>query len=184
MPKSTNVQQLYAQQGDQLFAELYADHRDAFVHWARKSFSCETEEGLEAFQEAMVLLFNKISTLQLVEIQSTLKTYLFGIGRNVLLRRFDENKRTHLLGEVLPEIKIEPILPVELNGRQEEMLKAFQQLREGCQRLLKLFYYRNFAIDAIMHEMNYQSETVVRTKKYKCLNQLKKIMSQTPNMNS
>jgi len=177
MEKYMNVQEAYGREGDDLFKNLYVYQRGAFVQWAKKTFTCDEQTSLEVFQEAMVVLYYKVSKKELVEIRSTLKTYLFAIGRNLLLRRFEHDSRISFGDETLPEVEVNDLhFNTELTYEQIRLKRAFHSLNSGCQKLLRLFYYKNYAIDAIKNTLKYSSEEVVRTKKYKCLKQLKKLM--------
>ncbi len=179
MSKGIDLQKLYRERGDNLFAELYTNHRNEFVHWAHRSFACEEEDSVEAFQEAIVLLHRKIDSNELNIINASLKTYLFAVGKNLLRRKFDEQKRTKYTDEFPDELISSDWGNLKaLSPRQESVKYCLAKLQKGCQELLTLFYYKNFAIDAIMHEMGFNSEEVVRTKKYKCLKQLRALVAQ------
>ena len=177
MSNSTNVQELYRREGEALFARLYREQRGSFINWAQKHFGCQTEDAIEVFQESMVVLYQKIKTRQLVEMKATLKTYLFAIGRNLLLKQYQLNSKTTDMKD-LPEITVNPTdLQEELKERQLIVKAAMTQLGDMCREVLYLFYYRNFAIESIASQLNFKSEEVVRSKKYKCLKQLKKILN-------
>lgn len=177
MPNSTNVQDLYRLEGDDLFKRLYHEERISFIAWSKKNYGAGEEDAVEAFQESMVILYQKIRTQELVEIQSTLKTYLFAIGRNVLLKKYELNKKKQNI-ESLPEVSINPLEEQgELTDSQLKLKLAMEQLGHSCRDVLWLFYYRNFTIESIANHLNFNSEEVVRSKKYKCLKQLRKILN-------
>lgn len=166
-----DVQKLYAQQGDRLFRNLYVRERKPFVKWAEKSFNCAPEKAKEIFHDSLTIFYTKVATKEVTTLRSSMKTYLYGIGRNLLLRSYREKGPTVDIDEF-------DIIQEEEDKIDEEilnsMLTALDELNEGCIRLLTLFYFRNYAIDAIAAEMGIDSMDVVRTKKYKCLQQLKK----------
>jgi RNA polymerase sigma-70 factor (ECF subfamily) len=177
MQNSTNVQELYRREGEALFARLYRDQRAVFIQWASKNFGCEDEDALEVFQESMLVLYQKIQTRELIEIRSSVKTYLFAVGRNLLLKQFEKRKRTKLMDE-LPEVAVSFIeRQEELSDRQIQVQEALSMLGASCREVLHLFYYRNYAVEAIANQLNFNSEEVVRSKKYKCLKQLRKILN-------
>ena len=177
MGKPVDIQDLFKNKGDELFKTLYRDHRMAFVRWSRKSFACDEGDALEVFQDAMVILHRKIKTGQLTVIKSSLKTYLFAIGRNLLMKKFEEKKRLKLGDEDWPEVVVDAVSRQEdLQHRQQLISRAFDELGDQCRKLLTLFFYRGFAVESVMTEMDYATEDVVRTKKYKCLQQLRNIV--------
>lgn len=166
-----DVQRLYAEQGDGLFRELYRTEREPFVQWAAKTFKCPKAKAKEIFHDSLTIFYTKVATKEVTVLRSSIKTYLYGIGRNLLMRTYKHEGK---------EIAVEGI---DVAHEEEQtmddetlthLLASLHELNEGCIRLLTLFYYRNYAIDAIAAEMGFDSLDVVRTKKYKCLQQLKK----------
>jgi len=176
MSPKVYVQKLYAEQGHALFEKLYKQHRLAFENWITRKYGCDREDALEVFQQGMTVLFEKIDSGKLVSIDSTMKTYLYAICRNVLLKRFRSVQREVMAGDDLPEVTVElPPNMDELSENDRRMQRAVKQLNSGCQKLLDLFFYKGYDISAIAEDMEYKSLDVVRTKKYKCLRQLSKI---------
>ena len=63
------------------------------------------------------------------------------------------------------------------NPTQDRIQTALQQLSESCRKLMILFYYRQYSIEAIMHSMGYLNENVTKSHKSRCLKQLKEIFT-------
>jgi DNA-directed RNA polymerase specialized sigma24 family protein len=55
-------------------------------------------------------------------------------------------------------------------------------LGEHCKKILLLFYYENQPMKTILEQMHYESEQVVRNKKYKCLKQLEMLIEENPTL--
>lgn len=172
-----DIAQLYAERGEEMFRNLYNRERDGFVSWAMRSFSCQQEDALEVFQQAMVVFHEQIVRGKITDLQASMKTYIYSIGRNLLLKNHHRMSRIALTEEEKLDIEFQdPIYPEGLTDEQLALHRALKQLGERCEKLLRLFYYRNYAIDAIAAAMDYGTEDVVRTKKYKCLKKLKAII--------
>lgn len=171
-----DLQSLYTQKGELMFKELYQMELEGFVLWAQKSFGCPRPLATEVFHDSLTIIYTKVDRGEVTTIASSLKTYLFGIGKNLLLRKYKKAKRTTSLDEI-PEIVLKPN-EIEVNTAQHDKIRhELNKLNEGCRKLLELFYYKNYVIDAIAERMGYDSLDVVRTKKYKCLQQLKRRLS-------
>ena len=61
-------------------------------------------------------------------------------------------------------------------------MEIVARLGEGCKKILLAFYYENLSMKEILAQTEYESEQVVRHKKYKCLKQLEQMLVENPNM--
>lgn len=160
----------------QVLTQLYENYRSPFIAWATQYFNCETEDAVDIFQEVVIVFYRNIAQGKLTELTSSVKTYLFAIGKNLLLKQNRQTKPLSL-NDDLPltdNFIIEPSLE---NSHQKTILrKAVQSLGEPCRQIIELFYYRNFAIEAIKTQLDYNSESVVRTQKKRCMQYLRKVI--------
>ena len=107
--------------------------------------------------------------------KSTIKTYLFGVGKNKLFKRLKEHKRVLRAAETpesndYTEIKLETTVPT---SRQLKLVKMLDDISGTCKELLQLFYYRNLTIDEIVELTHYKDGNTVRSHKSRCLKTLK-----------
>ncbi|MEO1438375.1 MAG: hypothetical protein AAFV80_22730, partial [Bacteroidota bacterium] len=80
--------------GDQqLLKTLYEEYREAFLAWSLKHYQLDEEEIIEVFQKAFTIFYFNIKEGKLYELSSSLKTYLFGIGKHLYLKKFSAKKR-------------------------------------------------------------------------------------------
>ena len=63
-----------------------------------------------------------------------------------------------------------------------QVLKLLAELGETCRKILVLFYYEDLPMKEILDQLDYENEQVVRNKKYKCLKQLEKMITDQPGM--
>jgi len=63
---------------------------------------------------------------------------------------------------------------------KSEVLKVVGKLGETCRKILLLFYYENLSMKEILEATDYETEQVVRNKKYKCLKQLEQMVNANP----
>lgn len=160
--------------------KLYELYRDPFMGWATRSFSCGEEEAKDIFQEVILVFYENAAEGKINRLKSHIRTYLFGIGRILLLQSYRQAKRLsevdaqELLEAVPDEQGILAQQKLELNEQQQQLQQALLKLGEACQRLLELFYYRRFTNESIMNEMGYRNTDVVKSQKARCMKQLKK----------
>jgi DNA-directed RNA polymerase specialized sigma subunit len=71
---------------------------------------------------------------------------------------------------------------LEMREVNTELMKTMDMLGETCKKILLSFYYENLSMREILTTMDYQSEQVVRNKKYKCLKQLEELVTGNKNL--
>ena len=135
------------------------------------------EEALDVFQDALLIYFRQWKKGQLDNLQASVGTYLFGIGKN-LLRKLKVKQKREIQ---LEENSFSPDEPVDVTiyhkmeeDHNKQIIKAaLQKLGEKCRALLKLVFYHNFTMESVKNRMGYSSEEVARSRKFNCLNELR-----------
>ena len=156
---------------------LYYSHRDAFFAFGKK-YGVKTEDLADLYQEAFLALRKQAIRGKLDNVQSSLKTYLFGIGKNMI---YNYLKQRSYLTPLLPDMREEE--PYELPERpslspEQKLLHThFKSLGEKCRLVLTLFYYRGLTIKEIQEAEGYASENVVKSQKSRCLKTLKDLIA-------
>lgn len=161
---------------DEGIIALYKHYREEFVRWADKTFSLDHELAADAFQEAILAVRYNIA-MGKYRSESSLKTYLFTIGKHHIMRRQRKEQREirqSSLPSGLPEIR--PMYgSEESNERQMQIRNALQEITEPCKSIIKMFYYQGFSMDVIAERLNYKSAQVVKSQKVRCMDKLKKL---------
>ena len=168
--------QLLATDKGQAWEELYDEMRSPFRLFFIKYGAMAPEAALELYQEAMVVLYRNIVNGKLQNpLDSTLKTYLFGIGK-MLLRK--KGAATGNWDDDIPELPVEP----EVESRQEQSAKAelvrrlLGQVGASCRQILELAYLRGFVMEAIAEELGLPSAGAARKRKHDCLKKLRDLL--------
>ncbi|MEL7339594.1 MAG: sigma-70 family RNA polymerase sigma factor [Bacteroidota bacterium] len=170
----------------QALHDVYLEHKRSFIDWAGASFRCSEPDAEDIWQEVIIVFYENIIEGKLTSLKSQVRTYLFGIGRFMLLRKYEQQKRWTELPEQEdgPEIWVEQAVSeyeMELNDRQRMLLRQLEKLGENCQKLLRLFYYRRYSTESIMMEMGYKSTEVAKSQKARCMRNLRKNMEAIKN---
>jgi len=69
---------------NKVIESLYNEYRSHFISWALLEYKISSEDSKDLFQEAMVVLVMKIQNKKITEITTTLKTFIFGIGKQLI----------------------------------------------------------------------------------------------------
>ena len=162
-----------------LIEELYVTHRESFCHWARKRYNLDSDTILDLFQDSVIVFYNHIVKNNLEELKSSPQAYLYGIGKNLMLKKIEKNKRVEHVESVdekfINELDLSVFAQMDSDDQRDKIKLAFQGLNEKCQEILKLFYFNQYSIEAIQYHMDYKSSNAVKSRKYQCLESLKKI---------
>ena len=158
-----------------LIGEIYNLYRNEFIHLFKQRLRKNDDTIFDIYQEAFLELCHKIYTNKLNEenLRSTLKTYLFGVGKYMLINTIRHNKRQILeLFNDVPEIpEDEPGLGIE----NEKIVQiAVNQIGEPCHTILTKQYWEDKSGEDIAAELNYKNADTVKVQKYKCIQKLKK----------
>jgi RNA polymerase sigma factor (sigma-70 family) len=141
------------------------------------------EDAEDVFQDSIVVLYKRI-TIDNVTLKCSLKTFFFGICKNLWMQRLDRKWRL-LYEESMAE---EPAESYEITDKElnEEMLekkrlylKHFFTLPHRCQKILKL-YLKDLTFKEIANELHMKNEEYAKCRKYQCKEMLKKRIKNDP----
>ncbi len=162
---------------------FYDSQRSSFLTWAKSRFSADTDTFLDVYQDAIIVLYNRVIDGRIEEINSTPEAYLFGVARNLLLKRTIQMKRVTTSEDVFKFIPDEGETNLYDSYENEHnkilLSNALSHLDDSCRKILELFYYHRYKLDAIKERLNYDNTDVVKSRKYQCMKKLKKIISET-----
>lgn len=156
---------------------LYNQYRAEFLGFGKR-YNLDQEALADVYQEAFLALRKQAIKGRLYSVNSSMKTYLFGIGKYMIFDVLKEKNRNvklepnlHLAGGEIGEIELghSPSLT------QEQLLlrKYFKELGEKCKQVLTLFYYRGLSIAEIVKLTGYENSNVVKAHKSRCLKTLR-----------
>ena len=134
-------------------------------------------DAKDIFQEALVVLYNKICQDEGFHMHTSLGGFLQAVSRNLWLKELRKAKRLiniEYLDE--DELPVEDIIEENLvrDEQSKYIAKQIEKLGTPCKELLSLFYFHKKRIKEIAAIMNINSEQVVKNKKGKCLKAFKK----------
>jgi len=156
---------------------IYKSHKFEFISWLTNKFNCTEEEAKDVYQFAVLTLYENIKSERLSELSSSVKTYLFAIGKHKIL----EQRKASI--KFIPKLDEQVIDVPEVGKWENEMYEeslqlvehCLEMLGEPCKSLLELYYYHNMSMEDIADRMNYKNRYTSKNLKYKCINRLRRI---------
>lgn len=164
------------------FRLLYENYRDSCCSWLQASYRIDYNNSYDIFQQAILVLFDKIKTSKVsFESSSQVKTYLYSIAKYIAMNKKRSINKWSKIKE--PDLIFETLIDycqVDSDFKEIERNKIYtlQQniiaLGESCRKLLTLFYYDCLDMKEIANQLNYSNASTAKAQKYKCMQRLKK----------
>lgn len=158
-----------------LTGKIYGLYRDEFFLFLKNRLWKEKDVILDIYQDAFMVLCNKIYEDKLNEnnLKSSLKTYLFGVGEKLAwnVNRKKGNMREQNFNEIQD-------IPDDEQGFGEENEKIIQtavnEMGEPCHTILLKQYWEDKSGEEIAIELSYKNADTLKNQKYRCIQKLKK----------
>lgn len=165
---------------------VYEEYREEFLRWVAKEFNCSLDDGKDIYQLTILIFHDNIRLGKLEHLVSSVKTYLFGIGKNIVKENQRKEKRYIPLSKEkwLKENLIdEPTSKID-DAVFERAKNALSKLGQPCQRLIELFYYEKKSIPEITLAMSYKNPETAKNQKCKCMARLRKLFEEETEQNT
>jgi len=166
---------------------VYEKYRKEYINWIRRFNRCDMDDAIEFYQATIVIFYENVANGKLTDLQSSLKTYLFGIGKNLALHEFRRSVRND-------KMNAEFHLQMHLASSAQEMLdqeedlalvhRCFERIGDPCHKLLQLFYFNQRSMEEISAELGYKNPETAKNQKYKCMERLRKLVEDERPTNS
>jgi RNA polymerase sigma factor (sigma-70 family) len=156
---------------------IYKTHKIEFVNWITSQYNCSEEDAKDIYQFAIITFYENIRSEKLSELNSSVKTYLFAIGKHKAL----EQKKAAVKFKYLQENQEPPMPDIGKwdDDLYEESLqlveKCLNKLGEPCKSLLELYYFHGLSMEEIADKMSYKNRFTSKNLKYKCVNRLRRL---------
>lgn len=160
----------------QFIAQLYEQHRLEYIHFSSKKYGLNQEDSADIYQESFIDFVVMVREGKLTTLSSSFKTFLFQIGIHRTLNQFRRQrvKSNYLESKVLEQQNgAESFFHhLELLEDKEWVQSLMDQLPQKDQKVLELFYFREFNMESIAREMGYKSANMAKKKKFTALRKL------------
>jgi DNA-directed RNA polymerase specialized sigma24 family protein len=72
---------------------IYEKYRGEFIHWIMGEFHCSSDDSKDIYQLTILIFYDNVRSGKLQHLVSSIKTYLFAIGKNVVRENMRKAKR-------------------------------------------------------------------------------------------
>ena len=156
--------------------DLYNEFKDEFIKWSNFRFQVSHDDALDVFQDVVINFYESVRSGKLQRLEYKLKTYLFAVGKNMILNRIKYDQRfdhkTDLVDQIVTDNAATRI--IESNDRHQIIMEQLKSLGEPCQSILKMFFFQSFTMEAIAQNLDYKNSDVVKSQKVRCMKELRK----------
>lgn len=179
-PKDEEILQRLMVQEEAVTTHYFHHFRVGFISFILATFRCEEEKAAAIYPESYAILYFNIMNKKLVlPLRSSLKTYLYSVGKHVFQNRYYDKyqKKTVPLSDNI-DIPVLGMVEQSLveKERAVQLRSLLQSLDDPCQELLKLFYFKNNSFEAIATKLG-ENEGRLRKRKYDCLKKLHRLIA-------
>lgn len=184
MNNSKIIQQLQNGQQEKAFARLYSYFPKIETYIRNNSGS--KDEALDTFQDALIILFKKVQTL---ESNSAIQVDGFLVNTCKLLwsnelrkKKVRQNSGDAPLEYLAYQDEIQS--QIEKEEKHLRVDQIIQNLGDKCKDILEAFYYKGFSMEKIADLFGFKTVQSAKVQKYKCMETARNLALDESNSNS
>ena len=154
MEKDNELLSIIKEGNPKVLEQIYDEYRRPFLLWAVQNYKCDDDAALEVYQKAYTILYFNIKSGKLQQLSSSLKTYLFAVGKNLFYERMrDKTLQVVHIDEVMNNTALQTqvdnsILEHYQQQHQKELVKKLlNKIGDPCRKMLSLIF-----IDGLGHK--------------------------------
>jgi len=173
------------QSGNNISDSIRAIYKEHFeqLSWFVINNNGNMHDAEDIFQEVVVGFIDAVQKNKFRG-ESSIKTFLYSMNRfawlNELKKRGRAVKREFSYEKGQDKNEPDASQFIVRQEARTRVLEIVDQLGETCKKILLMFYYENLSMKEILQKTEYETEQVVRNKKYKCLKQLEQMLNEQP----
>ena len=148
------------------------------------SNSGNATEAKDVFQETIIAFYENVRDHKFKG-ESAISTYLYSIAK---FKWLNQLKKKGLITSHLEKLEKNDELyknPLDIIISKEQKIQVIEilsQLGDSCKKLLIENIYHDKSMKEIVKNSKYSSEQVARNKKYKCMQRLKELIAEKPQL--
>jgi RNA polymerase sigma factor (sigma-70 family) len=178
-----------------ILAGIFSNDLNAIIHQLYKQYSGmviayiitnqgSQQDGEDVFQEALIAFINLVKSGKFRG-EASLQTAFVSIARNIWLNEQRKRKSLDTRGKLFENAREQEADPATLLLQREvseQFLDLMSRLGDSCKSLLTMVYYENLSYKEILERTHFESEQVIRNKKYKCMKELTDLIKDNPTL--
>lgn len=146
------------------------------------SYGGSNEDARDIFQQGL-MVFCEHAQQPDFQIRNTVEGFLYGTCRYLWINTLRKRKKKRALDledEVDPSTTDLLVSYLEKEAKLQAMDQILAALGEKCRKLLELCYFHKYSMKQIAQMLGYQNENTAKTRKYKCMEQARKMAQKHP----
>jgi RNA polymerase sigma factor (sigma-70 family) len=149
---------------------IYLDYKEEITEYYQLKYGIDEKMAIDIHSDALIVLRQNVISGRLVELSSSLKTYLISVGKNILFKKLRKRREEVMERNEIDLIdystdKLTDLMIGERDRKIEDLLKTLSQ---KCYQLLKLRYFEYWTYDAIAEELDFTNANSVRAQELRC----------------
>jgi len=161
---------------------IYKEHFQQ-LSWFVMNNSGSRQDAEDIFQEVVVDFIDAVQRNKFRG-ESSVRTFLYSLNKyawlNDLKRKGRAMQRETKYDREQESQETDVSHFMSAREARSQVMTIVEQLGDACKKILVLFYYENLSMKEILEKTDYETEQVVRNKKYKCLKQLEAMLNEQP----
>jgi RNA polymerase sigma factor (sigma-70 family) len=141
------------------------------------------QDADDVFQETVVAFIDTVKKDK-YRMEASIKTFLVSIAKNIWFNELKKKERSGHREKLYETGRDQQEMDVShyISDREikQQLRQLLNKLGEPCKKILLMFYYESLPMKEMINHLPYESEQVVRNKKYKCLQQLTGLIKDNP----
>lgn len=154
-------------------SQLYIMYREPFIAFAIKHFNYNKDAATDIYQDSFLAMYENIINGSFTHLSTSLKTYLFQIGKFKMLNKNRQSKNREEIDINNNRLNIELSYTEDQTTINSITFEEVSALKEPCYSVLSLYYWERQSMKQIAHTLNYKNEQVAKNRKWLCLKKLK-----------
>jgi RNA polymerase sigma factor (sigma-70 family) len=160
--------------------ELYRSYFESVVYYL-KGLGCREEDGQDLFQESILVFIEQVQQNKFRG-ESSIKTYITGIARNLYMNELRSSTRRTNRQELYAQENFEEAEPdahhrMFSRENSKRLMELFEEIGVPCKNILTGYYFDNMPMKQLLLVTHYDNEQVLRNKKAKCMKHLKELIT-------
>lgn len=155
------------------FVEMYQRYFSLIEQYVLRN-SGNTSDAKDVFQDGLIVFYQYLSK-QDFSLESSIKTLIYAICKNLWLEKMRKGKKIILDEESMKNFQVDKTAQDVLIDSQEKLKiqSLLHQLGDPCKSLLTMYYFNRFSMAEIAERLDYASADVAKNKKSLCMKKLK-----------
>lgn len=178
----TEIIKRFQENDNKIVTEVYLRYHDEFIGFIRKHYTrFDISVAEDVYSECFHALYRNIKSGRLVSFgNSSLKTYLFAIGKYKMIDEINRQRKYQgeTIIQYLPTDDIQNLdyfEPEDIQVKKNLLVnQVVKKLTEPCKTIIKLFWYERKKDKEIVLQTGHGSTATVKNQRSRCMRTLKK----------